>query len=64
MRSILLPLLLGLAACNSDPGNVSVDGVTPEEAAQLDNAAAMLDASPDDLALPPENATPPAATGS
>ena len=44
--------LLALAACGRDEGVKNQSG---EEAAQLDNAAEMLDASPDSLAVP-ENA--------
>jgi hypothetical protein len=44
--------LLALAACGRDEG---VQNQSSEEAAQLDNAAEMLDASPDSLAVP-ENA--------
>lgn len=44
--------MLALAACGRDEG---VRNQSAEEAAQLDNAAEMLDASPDSLAAP-ENA--------
>jgi hypothetical protein len=40
-----------LAGC-SDGGNGNVGGVTPDEAAQLNDAAEMLDASADGLAAP------------
>jgi len=40
-----------LTACGSSESQ-SVGGVTADEAAQLNNAAEMLDASPDGLAAP------------
>lgn len=41
-----------LAGCGGRDDKASVGGVTAEEAAQLNNAAEMLDASPDSLAAP------------
>ena len=41
-----------LAAGCGDGGNRNVAGITPDEAAQLNDAAEMLDASPDGLAAP------------
>jgi hypothetical protein len=42
---------LSVAGCG-DGGNQTVGGVSPEEAAQLNDAAEMLDASADGLAAP------------
>jgi hypothetical protein len=48
-----LVVLTLLAGCGSGGGNeAGVANVTSEEAAQLNNAAEMLDASPDSLAAP------------
>lgn len=44
--------LVLLAGCGGNDDKASVGGVTAEEAAQLNNAAEMLDASPDSLAAP------------
>ena len=55
MRStaiVTLSALILLGACGRGGGNETVGGVSREEAAQLDNAAEMLDASPDSLAAP------------
>ena len=48
MKRILIAAVLvgALAACTGDESN---NAVTPEEAAGLNNAADMLDASPDSL---------------
>ena len=51
-RSLAMPMMLAammLAACDR---NKPVGGVSPEDAAALNNAAEMLDASPDGLAAP------------
>lgn len=50
-----LPALAALtliAGCGGGDNEAGVAGVNSEEAAQLDNAAEMLDASPDSLAAP------------
>jgi hypothetical protein len=55
MRStaiVTLSTLALLAGCGSGGGNETLGGVSKEEAAQLDNAAEMLDASPDSLTAP------------
>jgi hypothetical protein len=55
MRStaiVTLPALVLVAACGGGGGNETVGAASREEAAQLDNAAEMLDASPDSLAAP------------
>jgi hypothetical protein len=41
-----------LAGCGGGDESQGVGGVTADEAAQLNNAAEMLDASPDGLAAP------------
>lgn len=48
---LLVAALLSIAGCG-DGGNQTVGGVSPEEAAQLNDAAEMLDASADGLAAP------------
>jgi hypothetical protein len=48
---IVLAAVLGLSACG---GNESTSGVTQEENQQLNEAAEMLDASPDSLVAPDE----------
>lgn len=52
MRLCLLPLLLLLAACASEP-DTAPGGVTAEESEALNDAAAMLD---NQSLLPPDNA--------
>lgn len=52
LTTIAVATLLPAAACGRDGG---VQNQSADEAAQLDNAAEMLDASPDSLAVP-ENA--------
>ena len=47
--SATLPLLLLLAACSGAGGNDDPGAVTADEAAQLNDAAAMLDANAIDL---------------
>lgn len=47
-----LAALALLAGCGGGDNEAGVDGVSSEEAAQLNNAAEMLDASPDSLAAP------------
>ena len=51
-RSLAVMAILGLLAGCGSKGDESVGGVSPEEAAQLNNAAEMLDASPDSLTVP------------
>ncbi len=41
-----------LAACGGGDNEAGVGGVSSEESAQLNNAAEMLDASPDSMAAP------------
>jgi hypothetical protein len=56
MRAAALPMIIAalmLAGCGRGAED-GVGGVTSEEAAQLDNAAGMLDTSPDSLAVPPD----------
>ncbi|WP_157220278.1 hypothetical protein [Flavisphingomonas formosensis] len=48
---VTLGALLVLGACNRH-NEQSVGGVTADEAAQLNNAAEMLDTSPDSLSAP------------
>ena len=50
-------VLAALSGCGRRGGDQGVGGVTADEAAQLNNAAAMLDASPDSLAAPQDAAT-------
>lgn len=47
-----LAAMMLLAGCGGGDNEAQVGGVTAEEAAQLDNAAEMLDASPDGLTAP------------
>ncbi len=47
IAAALVPLLLSLAACSG--GSDDPRAVTPDEAAQLNDAAAMLDANSIDL---------------
>lgn len=47
--SATLPLLLLVAACSGGDGNDDPGAVTADEAAQLNDAAAMLDANSIDL---------------
>ena len=57
MRTLLISLLALLTtACGPNDDAASVEGATPEETRQLDNAAEMLDTSADNLALPVDNA--------
>lgn len=44
--------LMLLAGCGGGDNEAEVGGVSTEEAAQLDSAAEMLDASPDSLTAP------------
>jgi len=53
---VVAPLCL-TAACSSHDDAANVGGLSPDEASQLNNAAEMLDASADDMALPPNNNT-------
>lgn len=47
-----LAALVLLAGCGGGDNEADVVGVNSEEAAQVNNAAEMLDASPDSLAAP------------
>lgn len=44
MRALLLPLLM-LAACGETPDDAASGGITPDQARELNQAAAMLDAN-------------------
>lgn len=48
---LILMAALGLSACGSSDDGDPIDGVTPQEARALDNAAEMLDVG-DNLAAP------------
>ncbi len=45
MRALLVPVLLALAACGQSADNEAPGGVTPDQARELNQAAAMLDAN-------------------
>jgi hypothetical protein len=49
MRISLITILAGLALASCGRSDTPVGGVSPEEAAALNNAAEVLDASPDSL---------------
>lgn len=49
------PLLIGLAACGEKAEQPAAGGVGADEAAALNNAAEVLDTSPDSLAAPMGN---------
>lgn len=51
-RMMLGLALLALVACHRQPSVAG--GMSADEAAQLNNAAEMLDASPDGLSAPPD----------
>jgi len=52
IRCGTLAALMLVAGCGGGNDEAAVGGVTQEEAAQLNNAAEMLDASPDGLTAP------------
>ena len=45
MRALLVPVLLMLAACGQSTDDAGLGDVTPDQARELNQAAAMLDAN-------------------
>ena len=71
MRTSLFAVVAAFALTGCGHDNTPVGGVSPDEAAQLNNAAEVLDASPDSLganaedesAIPADASTNPDGTG-
>jgi uncharacterized protein YcfL len=55
MRTYLIAILAAFALAGCGHDDTPVGGVSPDEAAQLNNAAEVLDASPDSLGVNAED---------